>query len=230
MQRADSFFRRRAAAALSALALAGCINLDLGGKGARPSLAYFDLAGSVAGNPSGNPAGTAPTVPALSAIGLRSVDVVAPSWLDAPAMQYRLVYSDPARRASFAESRWVAPPPELFEQALRKTMTQSDPRNAPGACRLQIDVDEFVQVFDTPQSSRGIIELRASLWASRADAPVARRAFQASRAAQTPDARGGVAALAGATGDMSAALRDWLHGLGEDPVIGAAVARRCRAD
>ena len=195
---------RFTAATLVAVLPAGCINLEVGGKAARTSLSYFDLGGNVPGDALRN--SPAP------AISLRSVDVVGPTWLDAPAMQYRLAYADPSRRASFTESRWVAPPPEMLQQSLRKSMTSAETQIAPGACRLQIEVDEFVQVFDSPQSSRGVVELRAALLLARADA------------------RGGVAALAAATSDVSGAIRDWLDGLSNDSVNGAGVAPRCRAN
>jgi cholesterol transport system auxiliary component len=212
---------RLAAGACAGVLLAGCINLEVGGKGARTDLSYFDLAGGEAAGPAGsNP----------RAIALRSVDVVAPTWLDAPAMQYRLAYADPARRDSFAESRWVAPPPELLQLALRRQLSGAESRTAPGACRLQIEVDEFVQVFDSAQSSSGVIELRAALLLGRADAPVARKAFRASRPAPSADARGGVAALAGATGDVAGAIRDWLDAAGGDSANGVANAARCRAN
>ena len=213
---------RFTAATLVAVLPAGCINLEVGGKAARTSLSYFDLGGNVPGDALRN--SPAP------AISLRSVDVVGPTWLDAPAMQYRLAYADPSRRASFTESRWVAPPPEMLQQSLRKSMTSAETQIAPGACRLQIEVDEFVQVFDSPQSSRGVVELRAALLLARADALLARKTFHASRPAQSADARGGVAALAAATSDVSGAIRDWLDGLSNDSVNGAGVAPRCRAN
>ena len=210
--------------ALVAVLPAGCINLAVGGKTARPNLSYFDLAGAM---PTRSPddSSSASRAPAIS---LRSVDVVAPTWLDTPAMQYRLAYSDPARRASFAESRWVAPPPELLEQSLRRGMSSAETHLAPGPCRLQIEVEEFVQVFDSPQSSSGVIELRAALLVARTDQLLARRSFRASRPAQSADARGGVAALAAAASAASSAIRDWLDGLGSDAANG--VAPRCRAN
>jgi cholesterol transport system auxiliary component len=211
---------RLAASACAALLLAGCINLEVGGKGGRTNLAHFDLAGGQAASPGSS---------TPRAIALRSVDVVAPTWLDGPAMQYRLAYADPARRASFAESRWVAPPPELLQQTLRRQLSAAESRGAPGACRLQIEVDEFVQVFDSPQSSSGVIELRAALLA-RSDAPLARQTFRASRPAQSADARGGVAALAAATGDLATAIGNWLDAPGSDSAIGVANAARCRAN
>lgn len=202
------------------MAAAGCISVELGGKGARPNLSYFDLAAEQLGDPPRTPA----------PIGLQGVDVLAPTWLDVPAMQYRLAYAEPLRRANFIESRWVAPPPELLQQALRKSLSGVEQRAPAGACRLQIEVDEFVQVFDSPQSSRGLIELRAAVLASRADLPLARKAFRASRPAPSADARGGVAALTAATGDVSVAIREWLDGLTKDSTNGLAVAPRCRAN
>lgn len=206
--------------ALFAMTLAGCINLDVGGKTARPSPSYFDLAGSM-------PADSA-AESQTPAISLRTVDVVAPTWLDTPAMQYRLAYADPARRASFAESRWVAPPPELLEQSLRRRLASGGTQPGQGACRLQIDLDEFVQNFESAQSSIGVIELRAALLASRSDVPLARKTFRASRPAQSADARGGVAALSAATSDVSTAVRDWVYGLSADSVNG--ISQRCRAN
>lgn len=213
--------RRFAAAALIAVLPAGCISLEVGGSAARPALSYFDLGGGVPGDPSRDSK--------RPAIGLRSVDVIAPTWLDAPAMQYRLAYVDPARRASYAESRWVAPPPELLQQSLRKSMSSAQTRVAPGACRLQIEVDEFIQVFDSPESSSGVIELRAALLVAHADSLLARKTFRARHAAQSADARGGVAALAAATNEVSGAIHDWLDGLSTASMNGAALAPRCRA-
>lgn len=213
---------RFAAAALIAVLPAGCISLEVGGSATRPNLSYFDLGGGVPDDPSRD---SKPP-----AIGLRSVDVIAPTWLDAPAMQYRLAYADPTRRASYAESRWVAPPPELLQQSLRKSMSSAVTRVAPGACRLQVEVDEFIQVFDSPRSSSGVVELRATLLVARADSLLARKTFRASHPAQSADARGGVAALAAATSEVSDAIHAWLDGLSTASVNGVAVAPLCRAN
>lgn len=213
--------RRFTVAALIAMLPAGCISLEVGGKSTRPNLSYFDLGSRAPDDPSRD---SKPP-----AVGLGSVDVIAPTWLDAPAMQYRLAYSDPASRASYADSRWVAPPPELLQQSLRKSMSSAETRVVSSACRLQIEVDEFIQVFDSPQSSRGVIELRATLLLGGADTLLARKTFRASRPAPSADARGGVAALAAATNDVSVAIRDWLDGLSADSANGVAIVPRCRA-
>lgn len=213
--------RRLTLAALISVLPAGCVNLEVGGRSTRPNLSYFDL-GSRA--PDDSSRDSEPP-----AVGLRSVDVIAPTWLDAPAMQYRLAYSDPARRASYAESRWAAPPPELLQLSLRRSVSSSETRFVSSACRLQIEVDEFIQVFDSLQSSRGVIELRATLLLGYADTLLARKTFRASRPAPSADARGGVVALAAATNDVSVAIRGWLDGLSANSANGVAIVPRCRA-
>lgn len=203
------------AAALCGL-LAACVSVDLAGKPAKAPIAYFDLGD------------TAATAGAGSAIGLRSIDVVAPSWLDTPAMQYRLAYAEAARRSSFTESRWVAPPPELIQQVLRRALAAGDAGAVAGNCRLVVDVDEFIQRFDAPQSSTAVVELRVALHGPRAEAPLARRSFSITRSVTSADARGGVAALGSATAEAASAIRGWLGSV-EGDGAGQQIARRCRA-
>lgn len=198
----------------SSLAMGACVSVDLAGKSARTPVAYFDLGEQ----PSGE---AGPMV-----VGLRGVEVAAPSWLDTPAMQYRLAYAEAARRSSFSESRWVAPPPELIRQSLRRTLAPAE--GGAGGCRLHVDVDEFIQRFDAPQSSTAIVELRAALLAPRGEAPLARKAFRVSQAAPSADARGGVAALAAATREAADAMRAWLERVAAEPADATNIAQRCR--
>ena len=90
-----------------------------------------------------------------------------PSWLDTPQLQYRLLFADATRRRSYAESRWVAPPGELLEAALRRQLMGDGNAPANGGCMLRVDLDELLQVFHTPQRSDGLIELQVSLVAPR---------------------------------------------------------------
>jgi len=194
--------------------LAACVSVDLAGKPTKAPIAYFDLGGAGA------------TAGAASGLGLRSIDVAAPSWLDTPAMQYRLAYAEAARRSSFTESRWVAPPPELIQQVLRRALSAGDADA--GNCRLVVDVDEFIQRFDAPQSSTAVVELRVALLGPRAEAPLARRSFSITRSVTSADARGGVAALGSATAEAASAIRGWLGSVESDGA-GQQIARRCRA-
>ncbi|MBK6675580.1 MAG: membrane integrity-associated transporter subunit PqiC [Rhodocyclaceae bacterium] len=154
----------------------------------RPDAARFDLGPVRAGPPMAS---------------VTAVIVDAPSWLAGAAMQYRLAYSDPARRREFAESRWAAPPAELIGQALERRLVGGS-----GRCRLHIDIDEFVQVFDAPERSALVLAGRAALLVG-ADV-VDRRDFVVARPAPTADARGGVAAAAEAVSALNEDLAPWL--------------------
>jgi len=156
-------------------------------------------------------------------ISLRAIQVVAPSWLDTPALQYRLAYASDTRRLNYADSRWVAQPAELLEKKLQRRLvsnTSNGPSNAGSSgCRLRIDLDEFNQVFDQPNTSRVIVEARASLLAAGSEALLARRAFNVERPTASPDATGGIAAFATATDALSVDLRDWLEsGVGREAI------------
>lgn len=186
---------------LSVLLLAGCA-----GNTRQTESARFDL-GTVA--PTWRPAG-------LAVVG---AEVAAPSWLAGPALQYRLLHADPLRRQAYTESRWAAPPAELVERALNR-----QPGPAAG-CRLRLDIDELIQVFDAPAASRVLLEVRGALVAPRGEAILARRAFALVRPAPSADARGGVAAAAAALEGLAGELAGWL---GETARETPALADRCR--
>lgn len=139
------------------------------------------------------------------ALPLQRVEVAAPSWLATSAIHYRLLYAGAERRLAYTESRWAAPPAELVERALNR-----QPSTATAGCRLRLDVDEWIQAFDSPQRSRVVIELRATLLPARGDAVLARKAFAAEQAAPSADARGGVEAGAAALRTAAGEIGRWL--------------------
>ncbi len=157
---------------------------------------------------------------------LRGIDVFAVSWLDSSAMQYRLLYAASQRRQNYAESRWVAPPAELLGYGLRKRMLSGE---AGGACRLRVDLDEFVQDFESVKSSLALIEARVQLIAPSGGEILARRSFSLSRPAESADAAGGATALAMAVEALAAELHDWLGGLDRTAASGLNIAQRCRS-
>jgi cholesterol transport system auxiliary component len=138
--------------------------------------------------------------------GIAVVSVTAPSWLAGTAMQYRLAYADAARRQDYGASRWAAPPAELLQKGLERGAV------AAHGCRLQLELDEFVQVFDGPEQSRLVLDLRASLLFGHE--VVARRPFALAPAAPSADARGGVAAAATAVDELARGLARWLEEAG----------------
>lgn len=183
------------------LALSAC-----GGNVRQTERASFDL-------------GAASVVWQTEALPLQRVDVVAPTWLATNAIHYRLLYAEPLRRLAYQESRWAAPPAELVERALNR-----QPAAAGAACRLRIDIDEWVQVFDNPQRSRFVLELRATLLSARGDGVLARRAFALERPAASADARGGVEAAAATLRAVAGEIGQWLaQAARETPAVA-----RCR--
>jgi cholesterol transport system auxiliary component len=185
------------------LILAGCITLNP--QGSRPVGTYdFGLPVAAKHNPVNINASL--LVPAVSA----------PSWLDTPAMLYRLAYAEAPRYQAYAESRWVAPPPDLLTLRLRSRVASAneapvvaDSAGVPAQYLLRVGLEEFSQVFDTPQSSRALVRLRASLVDHIKQRHLAQRAFDVTRPAG-PNAEGGAQALAGAVDHALEQLLEWV--------------------
>lgn len=143
--------------------------------------------------------------PVLASLNL---SVSAPSWLRSSAMQYRLLYETPAARASYVLSRWAAEPGEMIQHALAQSLGASI---LPGqTCRLQIELDEFVQDFPDAAHSRALLHVRATLYPRYTNRPLVSRAFRLDANTATADAPGGVLALRQLTGQLAQHLRGWL--------------------
>jgi cholesterol transport system auxiliary component len=142
-------------------------------------------------------------------LALRSLEVQGAPWLNTTGMQYRLLYADPARRLSYLESRWAAPPARLLELELRRALRVGSTPAGQG-CRLRLDVDEFIQVFDAPGTARGVIEARASLLDGRSERLLASLPLRLSEPARDARAAAGVAALAQASTALEQQLSGWL--------------------
>lgn len=195
---------------LCAVLLVGCV----GSPPRQSAIAHYDL-GDLIGNMSG--AWVSPGLP-IAAVAVR-----ANSWLDSPEQRYRLAYAEPLRRHAYASSRWVAPPAQLLERFLQRRIVFGQPDFSGSGCRLQLMLDEVEQRFDTPQTSRLVLEVRASLLPLRGETPVSRRAFLIQKDAPTADAKGGVAATREAVQDLAAELAQWLNDLARERPQAVAV-------
>jgi len=141
-------------------------------------------------------------------------DVSGPAWMDTSAIHYRLVYRDASRAQAYAGSRWVMPPAALLSGRLRQRLAATgggviqptDGLRAPAA--LRVELDEFTQVFDAENRSRGVVRLRASLLAPRA--LIAQKSFSVERPADSQDAVGGVRALTAASDDALEQVVQWV--------------------
>src|SRR5471032_2558691 len=96
---------------------------------------------------------------ALPAVRIASVRAVAP--FESNDMQYRLAYRNAAEISVFATSRWAATPAEMFRKQLMRAANEKS-----GKCGLEIEIQEFTQVFSAKETSDARIELRAWLVAN----------------------------------------------------------------
>lgn len=196
-------------ALLTALALGGCGGLQL-----KPlPMAVYDL-------------GVMADRPLPVALAPMRVQVVAPPWLSASTMQYRLAWQDPDRRRAYAESRWVSAPAEMLGLALSRGLSAG---SGGLRCRLRVDLDEFVQVFDSTALARVQLIARVGLLPARGEAPIARTELNIIEDAPSADASGGVSAYRVATGRLVDEVSHWLVVLDESLAPGLNSPGRCGA-
>jgi cholesterol transport system auxiliary component len=173
----------RVAAVVLTFLLAGC-----GGGSTAPEPRTFDLGINAPG------AG-------LPAVRISSVRAVAP--FEATDMQYRLAYRNAAEISVFATSRWAATPAEMFRKQLLRASNEKS-----GKCSLDIEIQEFTQVFSAKEASDARIELRA--WLGAGANRVATRGWSVVEPNAGADAISGAAALARATDRVIGELGGWV--------------------
>jgi cholesterol transport system auxiliary component len=198
-------WRTVAASLLCAAALAGCST-------SAPRMAVVDF----------GPGTTATTATAANRmVALPSVllsDVEAASAFESTAVLYRLGYADARQLRPYSQTRWSMSPAQLLRQRLRGLLGQHRsvlaPTDAvlPGTLALRVELEEFSQLFDSAQSSVGLVRVRATL--SRTGSPpkpVAQSSFVVQRPASSADAHGGVQALAHASDAVVEQIDQWLQ-------------------
>jgi cholesterol transport system auxiliary component len=195
---------------VAALALGGCgLTPD---KPVRPTLYDFGP----------QPLAAAGAAPAGAPLVLDDID---PSGsLDTSALLYRLAYADPHQLRPYALARWSAPPAQLIRQRLREQIGRDraviDAGAAAALARqaghtphvLRVELEEFSHQFDSQAQSKGVVRLRCTLLENTAGGErlIAQRSFASEQPAPTPDAPGGVRALAAATDAAARDIAAWL--------------------
>lgn len=204
------------AATLCALALAGCSALP------QPPVQQmrYDFGPLAAVQPA----------PAAQLPALVLSEVQAPGLPEGlSAMYYRLGYANGQELRAYQNARWSQPPAQLVQQRLRAVLGAQrpllgsldntvlpSPQGLPAAV-LRVELEEFSQLFDAPQSSKGVVRLRASLIGADRSAGnllLGQQVFAAQAPSASADAAGGARALAAATDDALAQLDRWLLGQG----------------
>ena len=157
-------------------------------------------------------------------IALVLPDIEAFGALEGSAVLYRLGYADDHQLRAYSQSRWSAPPPQLVRQRLRQQLGRERPvlgldetatlvrESGQPLFLLRMELEEFAHVFDSPQSSRGVIRLRATLFSStpNGERMLGQRSIAVQGAAPSQDASGGVRALTEATDAAAADIHQWL--------------------
>jgi cholesterol transport system auxiliary component len=203
--------RRHFLLAAGALALAGCSSIAPD-KPVRPVLYDFGpLAADAAAGLAQQPA-------------LVLADLETSSALDSSALLYRLAYADAHQLRPYAHARWSAAPAQLVRQRLRGMLGRDravlDPEESASLARvagamprvLHVDLEEFSQVFDSPTQSFGAVRLRATLTDNTpgGERLLGQRVFARREPAPTPDAPGGVKAIAAATDAIAQDISGWI--------------------
>jgi len=144
-------------------------------------------------------------------------EVSAPAWLDNPAIVYRLAYVDANQAQAYAQSRWVAAPASLLSQRLRERLPPALFPGIGGVNQalgsdyvLRVELDEFSQVFDTPQTSHALLRARATLIDSRRNELLAQRLFEVQQPALSPNALGAAHGLRDAVDHFIIELLHWM--------------------
>jgi len=147
--------------------------------------------------------------------------------LDNQAVLYRLAYADAQQLRPYSQARWSMPPAQLIRQRLRDTLGRSravlNAGEGPALNRsvnqgvlprvLKLDLEEFSHFFESPNSSAGLIRLRATLVETTPSGEklLAQRSVTVQRPAPSADAPGGVRALTAATDAAIDELATWLQ-------------------
>lgn len=191
----------------ASLSLMGCANRHL------PSLVVYDFG-------PGTLQAVLPTrMASLHSLALPPVQTTRA--LDGTSVYYRLHYKDAQQPKAYAQARWSMPVGELIDQKLRYQLGQNrhllnpqDNLQLDKNCLiLNLQLDEFSQVFEAPDKSVGLLKMRATLSEPqpRGARLLAQRSFTVQQVSTTPDAAGGVHALTSTVELLGTKLEQWVQ-------------------
>lgn len=182
--------------AWTALALSGCSLAPT-----VPTRAVYDLGAS-----------TAPVAPA-GPLAWRVADVTAAPALDGDGIAYRLAFQQAQRLERYRDSVWAAPPAALLTPRLRAQLGVVTGCAGAPAGLLAVHLDEFEQVFDSPQRSRVVLRIQATRWPAGGGVAVQQQ-WRLERAAESPDAASAVTGLAALVEAWVPQAASWLTEVG----------------
>ncbi|MES2413143.1 MAG: ABC-type transport auxiliary lipoprotein family protein [Pseudomonadota bacterium] len=139
---------------------------------------------------------------------------------------YRLAYADEQQLRPYSQARWSMPPAQLIRQRMREKLSQrravfnagegaalNRSQNAVLPLLLKVELQEFSQLFTAPETSVGLVRLRATLIdvTPAGEKLLAQRNVIVQRAAPSSDAPGGARALTAATDAAIEEIDQWLQ-------------------
>jgi cholesterol transport system auxiliary component len=191
--------------------IAGLLLASCGGNVRNGEVIRYDF-GTLASEPGGSP------------VQIAAVLVQATPWLTSSAMHFRLAYSEPLRRQSYAESRWAAAPGELLESFVKRRLVFGQVDFSASGCHLQLGLNELEQSFNDPQHATVVLEVHATLTPPQGPDVLSSKSFVIRKPAPAPTAGGGALATRDAVLTLTDDLRNWLANVARSR---PAVAERC---
>ncbi len=135
-----------------------------------------------------------------------SVSINAPTWLWDNRIRYRLLFASPSQVRFYGLDRWIASPPEMFEQLL----------NLSGASRdyaLIIRLQDFEQQFDAPDRARVVLRFSVEAYSDNNKQKIGTQEFYLQQSTKTPDAAGAIIGFIDLVHKATERTQDWVAGL-----------------
>lgn len=136
--------------------------------------------------------------------GRARANVNAPTWLWDNRIRYRLLFATPSQIRFYGLDRWIAAPPELFEQLLNFSGKAWD-------YTLIIRLQDFEQQFEAPD--RAQVVLRFSVEAYSGNEKMGAHEFHLQQPTKMPDAMGAISGFTELAQQAVVTIQDWLMSL-----------------
>jgi ABC-type uncharacterized transport system auxiliary subunit len=137
-----------------------------------------------------------------------ALEVRAPLWVDSLGIGYRLLYADPSRLREYTRARWAGPPAQLVYQRLMQELPLVPHGQARARCVLRVEIDEFSQLFSSPDESRAVLQGRL-VALDRTRGKVDLRDLHIEKPAPSADSQGAVLALTAAVNALAVEIVGW---------------------
>ncbi|MGZ5029164.1 MAG: ABC-type transport auxiliary lipoprotein family protein [Methylobacter sp.] len=130
-----------------------------------------------------------------------SINVNAPTWLWDNRIRYRLLYSSPSQIRFYGLDRWIASPPELFEQLLAFNSKLPD-------YSFLIQLQDFEQQFDAPDRARVVLRFSVEAYSGN-NQKIGVQEFYLQQYTKTPDASGAINGFTNLARMANDRIHDW---------------------